>query len=107
VDPRALRELLPRSSIVLVVDHEEEVGGREEEAKYKDIRRKSDCESSYCDCSLFTIVAVRTDLDNAGIRPKPILANSAKAAFSLGIKMAERVPMNGGGGIIFVYLYHL
>jgi hypothetical protein len=104
VDPRALRELLPRSSIVLVVDHEEEVGGREEETKYKEIRRKSDCESSYCDCSLFTIVADAHNLDNAGIRPKPILANSAKAAFSLGTKMSEQVPMDGG---VESYLYIL
>ena len=29
--PRALRELLPRSSIVLIANHEEEVGRRAEE----------------------------------------------------------------------------
>jgi hypothetical protein len=38
VDPRVPRELLPRSSIVLVVDHEEEVGGREEEIFDKQMR---------------------------------------------------------------------
>jgi hypothetical protein len=40
VDPRAARELLPRRSIVLVVDHEEEVGRREEEFMYKESGRK-------------------------------------------------------------------
>lgn len=74
VDPRAPRELLPRSSIVLVVDHEEEAGGREEEILEREMRRNGDWESSYCTALCLLLCKLATSWTMPGFRAMPILA---------------------------------